>query len=469
MVGMNSGSLNFLELGLLGRGSLLFLGSTRCIFSGVSHGNAMELVMNRNRQKKTRVGNPKEQAKGTLVDFHVERIAGLTELIREANASQGRLKAHGEVENRIWCGRARLGANERAVVDQVTALAKRCLGVTVVTLVILGRKRLHDLQVPQGKLYYGYTSKATQIQNENKMAGGICEFIFFEEKQGAKNHFIPLGSKRFPVQSFTKREVRIGSVKSSATRHLDRGTGLMTSGIAHHHTNIGHHVGHARRGDAARDGASGDPRSPIYPRFIGYFFCDFWTAGSGGAPTSAIMSGARGGAGRRVMALRVIRGHPFTPDLLEARRRWPSHRAREAGRGGAWWRFGWSGSPIYTGFIGYFFVDFGAHITEAHVGRRSGGGRGWCMMARLSHFNHIICITFIMYFIAILLPFSRLTAAATGAVMSAVMTALMGLMSAWRTPPHSAKIPKEVKKNVCQYSVNTWCIRGSQSRRLTPD
>ncbi|KAJ7017285.1 hypothetical protein C8F04DRAFT_1200779 [Mycena alexandri] len=429
MVGMNSGSLNFLELGLLGRGSLLFLGSTRCIFSGVSHGNAMELVMNRNRQKKTRVGNPKEQAKGTLVDFHVERIAGLTELIREANASQGRLKAHGEVENRIWCGRARLGANERAVVDQVTALAKRCLGVTVVTLVILGRKRLHDLQVPQGKLYYGYTSKATQIQNENKMAGGFASSFFLRKnRQGAKNHFIPLGSKRFPVQSFTKREVRIGSVKSSATRHLDRGTGLMTSGIAHHHTNIGHHVGHARRGDAARDGASGDPRSPIYPRFIGYFFCDFWTAGSGGAPTSAIMSGARGGAARRVMALRVIRGS--TPTLA----------ITSGARGGA-------GRRVVALWVvrGHPFTPdllvISSWILEHTLLRRtSGGGRA-----------------------------AGGDAAATGAVMSAVMTALMGLMSAWRTPPHSAKIPKEVKKNVCQYSVNTWCIRGSQSRRLTPD
>ncbi|KAJ7037628.1 hypothetical protein C8F04DRAFT_1180366 [Mycena alexandri] len=59
--------------------------------------------------------------------------------------------------------------------------------------------------------------------------------------------------------------------------------------------NVGHRVGCTRRGGAARDGPLGD---------------------LGGAPMSAITSGAGGGAGQHVMVHWVVRGHPITPNLL---------------------------------------------------------------------------------------------------------------------------------------------------------
>ncbi|KAJ7043621.1 hypothetical protein C8F04DRAFT_1175398 [Mycena alexandri] len=91
------------------------------------------------------------------------------------------------------------------------------------------------------------------------------------------------------------------------------------------------------------------------------------------------------------------------------------HHVGRAGRGGAArdGALGHPGSPIYPRFIGDFFVDFGARITEAHVGRRSG-------------------------------------AAAPGAVMSAVMSALMGLMSAGRTPPHRGNRSENNEKKAPQ-------------------
>ncbi|KAJ7037638.1 hypothetical protein C8F04DRAFT_1180375 [Mycena alexandri] len=75
-------------------------------------------------------------------------------------------------------------------------------------------------------------------------------------------------------------------------------------------TNFSHHLGRARRGGAARDGALGNPGSPIYTRFIGYF-------------------------------LVILRWR-----VREAHQHWPSRWARRAG------------------------ADSGPPIAEAHVGWR---------------------------------------------------------------------------------------------------